>query len=56
MVVPKSETISNAPETCEAMPYVYGEQESIHVSEVTHVIDGGRGAREMSRAAHVLVR
>ncbi len=31
-------------ETCEAMPYVYGEQESVHVSEVTHVIDGGRGA------------
>jgi len=31
-------------ETCEAMPYVYGEQESIHVSEVTHVIDGGRGS------------
>lgn len=30
-------------ETCEAMPYVYGEQESVHVSEVTHVIDGGRG-------------
>ena len=31
-------------ETCEAMPYVYGEQESVHVSEVTHVIDGGRGS------------
>jgi len=31
-------------ETCEAMPYVYGEQESVHVSEVDHVIDGGRGA------------
>jgi acyl-CoA hydrolase len=30
-------------ETCEAMPYVYGEQESVHVSEVDHVIDGGRG-------------
>jgi acyl-CoA hydrolase len=31
-------------ETCEAMPYVYGEEESIHLSEVTHVIDGGAGA------------
>ena len=31
-------------ETCEAMPYVFGEQESVHVSEVTHVIDGGRGS------------
>jgi acyl-CoA hydrolase len=31
-------------ETCEAMPYVYGEQQSIHLSEVTHVIDGGRGS------------
>ncbi len=31
-------------ETCEAMPYVYGEQESVHVSEIAHVIDGGRGA------------
>ena len=31
-------------ETCEAMPYVYGEQEAVHLREVTHVIDGGRGA------------
>jgi len=31
-------------ETCEAMPYVFGQQEAIHLSEVTHVIDGGRGA------------
>ena len=31
-------------ETCEAMPYVYGSQASVHVSEVDHVIDGGRGA------------
>ncbi len=31
-------------ETCEAMPYVFGEQEAIHLSEVTHVIDGGRGS------------
>jgi acyl-CoA hydrolase len=31
-------------ETCEAMPYVYGQEESIHVSEVTHVIDGGKGS------------
>ena len=30
-------------ETCEAMPYVYGEQAAIHVSQVQHVIDGGRG-------------
>lgn len=30
-------------ETCEAMPYVYGEQEAVHVSEVDWVIDGGRG-------------
>jgi acyl-CoA hydrolase len=30
-------------ETCEAMPYVYGQEEAVHVSEVTHVIDGGRG-------------
>jgi acyl-CoA hydrolase len=28
-------------ETSEAMPYVYGEQEAIHVSEVDYVIDGG---------------
>ena len=28
-------------ETCEAMPYVYGMEESVHLSEVTHVIDGG---------------
>ena len=31
-------------ETCEALPYVYGEQEGIHISEVDHVIDGGRGS------------
>ncbi len=31
-------------ETCEAMPYVYGEQEAVHVSKVDYVIDGGRGA------------
>jgi len=31
-------------ETCEAMPYVYGQQESVHLSEVTHVIDGGAGS------------
>src|SRR5262245_54406252 len=31
-------------ETCEAMPHVYGEQEAVHISEVDHVIDGGRGA------------
>jgi acyl-CoA hydrolase len=31
-------------ETCEAMPYVYGEQEAVHVSEVDWVIDGGRGS------------
>jgi acyl-CoA hydrolase len=31
-------------ETCEAMPYVYGQEESVHVSEVTHVIDGGKGS------------
>ncbi len=30
-------------ETCEAMPYVYGEQEGVHLSDVDHVIDGGRG-------------
>ncbi len=30
-------------ETCEAMPYVYGEQEAVHLSEVDYVIDGGRG-------------
>jgi len=28
-------------ETCTAMPYVFGQEESIHVSEVDHVIDGG---------------
>lgn len=27
-------------ETCESMPYVYGAEESIHVSRVTHVIEG----------------
>ncbi len=28
-------------ETCAAMPYVYGSEESVHVSEVDYVIDGG---------------
>ena len=28
-------------ETCAAMPYVFGQEESIHLSEVDHVIDGG---------------
>jgi acyl-CoA hydrolase len=27
-------------ETCPAMPYVYGSQESVHASEVDHVIEG----------------
>jgi len=31
-------------ETCEAMPYVYGQQEAVHLGDVTHVIDGGRGS------------
>jgi acyl-CoA hydrolase len=31
-------------ETCEAMPYVFGQQESVHLSEVAHVIDGGTGS------------
>jgi acyl-CoA hydrolase len=31
-------------ETCEAMPYVYGQEEAVHLSEVTHVIDGGAGS------------
>jgi acyl-CoA hydrolase len=31
-------------ETSEAMPYVYGEQEAVHVSDVDWVIDGGRGS------------
>jgi acyl-CoA hydrolase len=30
-------------ETCEALPYVYGSEESVHLSEVDWVIDGGRG-------------
>ncbi|HSP98889.1 MAG TPA: acetyl-CoA hydrolase/transferase C-terminal domain-containing protein [Candidatus Dormibacteraeota bacterium] len=30
-------------ETCEAMPYVYGSENAIHLRDVTHVIDGGRG-------------
>jgi acyl-CoA hydrolase len=30
-------------ETCERLPYVYGEQESLHLSEVDWVIDGGAG-------------
>jgi len=28
-------------ETCESMPYVYGAEESVHVSDVDYVIDGG---------------
>ena len=28
-------------ETCAAMPYVYGAEESVHASEVDYVIDGG---------------
>jgi acyl-CoA hydrolase len=28
-------------ETCETMPYVFGSQESVHVSDVDYVIDGG---------------
>jgi acyl-CoA hydrolase len=28
-------------ETCEAMPYVHGQEASVHVSEVDYVIDGG---------------
>jgi acyl-CoA hydrolase len=31
-------------ETCERLPYVYGQEEAVHVSEVTHVIDGGTGS------------
>jgi acyl-CoA hydrolase len=31
-------------ETCEAMPYLYGEQEFVHASEVDWVIDGGAGS------------
>jgi acyl-CoA hydrolase len=31
-------------ETCEAMPYVYGAQESVHVGDVDYVIDGGTGS------------
>ncbi len=31
-------------ETCTAMPYVYGSQESVHQSEVDHVIEGGAEA------------
>jgi acyl-CoA hydrolase len=31
-------------ETCEALPYVYGQEEAVHLSEVTHVIDGGTGS------------
>jgi acyl-CoA hydrolase len=27
-------------ETCAAMPYVYGAQEAVHISEVAHVIEG----------------
>ena len=28
-------------ETCESMPYVYGSQEAVHISEVDHIIEGG---------------
>src|SRR5438093_8591300 len=31
-------------ETCESMPFVYGEQEFVHLSDVDHVIDGGAGS------------
>jgi acyl-CoA hydrolase len=31
-------------ETCEAMPYVFGQQESVHLRDVDYVIDGGRGS------------
>src|SRR5262245_40430126 len=31
-------------ETCAAMPYVYGAEEAVHVSEVDYVIDGGAEA------------
>lgn len=31
-------------ETCEAVPYIHGAQNSVHVSEVTHVVDGGAGS------------
>ncbi len=27
-------------ETCESMPYVYGSQEAVHISEVDHIIEG----------------
>ncbi len=30
-------------ETCAAMPYVYGQQEAVHASEVDYVIDGDAG-------------
>jgi len=28
-------------ETCEAMPYVFGAQEAVHIDDVTYVIEGG---------------
>ena len=31
-------------ETCAAMPYVYGAQESVHLNDVDYVIDGGEGS------------
>ncbi len=31
-------------ETCEAMPYVYGAEESVHARDVDYVIDGGADA------------
>jgi acyl-CoA hydrolase len=30
-------------ETCEAMPYVYGAENGVHLRDVTYVIDGGGG-------------
>jgi acyl-CoA hydrolase len=31
-------------ETCEAVPYIHGADNTVHVSEVDHVIDGGVGS------------
>ena len=30
-------------ETCEALPYILGRENAVHLSEVSHVIDGGAG-------------
>ena len=30
-------------ETCEALPYIHGEQNAVHIRDVDHVIDGGAG-------------